>query len=106
MQPSFMTITPRHFATKRHEAEDEENIPETHIEDRALGIAQTHHKNDVILNEILNKELSLSGLQSYYNSHYQSLHLLHHCYVLYRANKLFVDIKRRSSMSKEDKEAL
>jgi hypothetical protein len=38
----------------KNQLDDEDSIPEKFINDRALGIAETHHKNDAILKEILN----------------------------------------------------
>ena len=73
-------------------------MPELYREDRALGIAETQYKNDKIINDIIHKEQSIGSLQSYYNSDYKSMNLLHNSFMLYRVNELFKDAQKRSSL--------
>ena len=42
--------------------EDVDSMPDLYREDRAIGIANQHHKNDHLLNEILQKDHTLLSL--------------------------------------------
>lgn len=75
--------------------DDEESVPEKLREDRALSIAQTQTKTDALLNEILNKEQTMSSLDNLYNVHQKQMSLLHHSFLLYRVNSVYKDIKKK-----------
>lgn len=59
----------RMYSAAAQSFEDDDSVPENLREDRTLLLAQTSPslKNDPILNELLNKEHSLSSLQNFYN---------------------------------------
>ena len=92
---SAIYSTQNRFLSASQQIEEEENEHEMFIEDRSLSIAELHHKHNATVQEILKSEMTLSQLQSYYNTHYQSLQLLHHCYVLYRVNKINHELAKK-----------
>lgn len=68
--------------------EDEDSIPESLREDRALNIVQNSPQlqNDALLNDLLNKEHNMASLQSFYNVYQKEMNLVHNSFLLYRVN--------------------
>ena len=70
-------------------------MPEKLREDRALNIAQAQTKNDALLNDIVNKEQTMSSLDNLYNSNQKQMSLLHHSFLLYRVNSVYKELKKK-----------
>ncbi len=90
-------ISMRFFASAA-QIDDEDSIPENFRDDRTLNFAKNNPtiKNDMLLDEILNKEHNLSSLDSLYSANAKTMSLLQHSFLLYKVNQVYKEIKKRN----------
>ena len=55
-----------------------------------------------MLNDLLNHQHSIQNLESFYNTHYKDMSLLHHSFLLYKVNQVSKELRKAHLLNKEE----